>query len=59
MSSQIPLKDVMMNKSVFVWMRELAKGEPSAFVRLSGENRKRLVRILGAPERYFKTIIKE
>lgn len=44
------LKDVIKNKTVFMWLRELAKSDPSSFVRLSAENRKRLIRVLGQPD---------
>ncbi len=47
-------KDVVKNRTVFLWLKELAKSEPQAFVRLTSSNRDRMKRVMGEPDEIQK-----
>lgn len=46
--------EVSEHPQVIIWLRQLAEQNPSGFLRLTEENKKRLSVILGSPIKVFK-----
>lgn len=47
--------DASQHPQVSRWLRQLAERQPQGFLRLTGENRKRLKGVLGPPHKISKT----